>query len=141
MSYLLAGLVLLVFLVWRGRVGQVVKGSWRAAAGILSIFLIVAAAFEGLRGGVISAGVLVLLSAVLLGTARWPRARKAPAAATGDGMSLAEARATLGVEPGASAAEIRAAHARLIRVAHPDAGGTTGLAAQLNAARDRLLKG
>jgi hypothetical protein len=139
MSYLLAGVVLLVFLVWRGRVGQVVKGSWRAAASIFSIFLIVAAAFEGLRGGVISAVVLLVLGAVMLGTARWPRAPKSVAAV--DGMSLTEARATLGVEPGASVADIRAAHARLIRVAHPDRGGTAGLAAQLNAARDRLLKG
>ena len=55
-------------------------------------------------------------------------------------MSEAEARATLGVAAGASVADIKAAHARLIRVAHPDTGGTDGLAAQLNAARDRLLK-
>jgi len=139
MSYLLAGLVLLVFLVWRGRVGQVVKGSWRAGAAVLSIFLIIAAAFEGLRGGVISAVVLLVVGSVLLGTARWPRAAKV-SADMGGGMSLAEARATLGVADGASVADIRAAHARLIRVAHPDAGGTAGLAAQLNGARDRLLK-
>ena len=42
--------------------------------------------------------------------------------------------------PDATAGEIRSAHARLIRLAHPDKGGTAGLAAQLNAARDRLLK-
>jgi len=140
MSYLLAGLVLLVFLTWRGRVGQVLKGSWRGAAAVLSIFLIIAAAFEAVRGGVISALVLLIVGAGLLGTVRWPRAaRMRPDA--GGGMSLAEARATLGVAGGASVADIRAAHARLIRVAHPDAGGTAGLAAQLNAARDRLLKG
>ncbi|HMO42474.1 MAG TPA: DnaJ domain-containing protein, partial [Phenylobacterium sp.] len=55
-------------------------------------------------------------------------------------MSLAEARALLGVEEGASPEDIRAAYNRLIRRTHPDAGGTAGLAAQLNAARDRLLK-
>jgi hypothetical protein len=54
--------------------------------------------------------------------------------------SLTEAR-----DPGRRAAdaskdEIQAAYARLIRLAHPDKGGTAGLAAQLNAARDRLLK-
>ena len=54
-------------------------------------------------------------------------------------MSLAEARAILGVGADATPSEIRAAHKRLIRRAHPDAGGTSGLAAQLNAARDRLL--
>jgi hypothetical protein len=139
MSYLFAGLLLLAFLVWRGRVGPVLKGSWRAAAGILSVFLMAAAAFEGLRGGVLSAVVLLAVGAVLLGTARWPRTRMVRAPAS-QGMSLAEARATLGVGADASVADIRAAHARLIRVAHPDAGGTAGLAAQLNAARDRLLK-
>jgi curved DNA-binding protein CbpA len=36
--------------------------------------------------------------------------------------------------------EVRAAYARLIQMAHPDKGGTAGLAAQLNAARDRLIK-
>ena len=34
-----------------------------------------------------------------------------------------------------------AAYNRLMRMAHPDKGGTSGLAAQLNAARDRLLEG
>jgi curved DNA-binding protein CbpA len=56
-------------------------------------------------------------------------------------MSLAEARSILGVGPTATRAEIKAAYARLMQVAHPDKGGTDGLAAQLNAARDRLLKG
>jgi curved DNA-binding protein CbpA len=51
-----------------------------------------------------------------------------------------EARAILGVTPEADEAEIQAAYSRLIRMTHPDKGGTAGLAAQLNAARDRLLK-
>ena len=46
----------------------------------------------------------------------------------------------LGVGPDASREEIQAAYARLIRAVHPDAGGTSGLAARLNAARDTLLK-
>ena len=54
-------------------------------------------------------------------------------------MDLADARAILGVEEGATVEEIRLAYARLMRQAHPDHGGTDGLAAQLNAARDRLL--
>ena len=41
----------------------------------------------------------------------------------------------------ATAEEIQAAYMRLMRSVHPDKGGTSGLAAQLNAARDRLLKG
>jgi curved DNA-binding protein CbpA len=55
-------------------------------------------------------------------------------------MSESQARSLLGVEPGATPAEIRAAYTRLMKRAHPDQGGTAGLAAQLNAARDRLLK-
>jgi curved DNA-binding protein CbpA len=54
-------------------------------------------------------------------------------------MSRAEAARILGVAPDASREEVRAAYARLIRRTHPDAGGTAGLAAQLNAARDVLL--
>ena len=54
-------------------------------------------------------------------------------------MSLSEARSVLGVGEDATPAEIRAAYTRLMRMAHPDKGGTAGLAAQLNAARDRLL--
>ncbi|MDQ2859639.1 MAG: DnaJ domain-containing protein [Pseudomonadota bacterium] len=56
------------------------------------------------------------------------------------GMNLDQARAILGVGPSATRAEIEAAYRRLIRRAHPDQGGTSGLAAQLNAARDRLVK-
>jgi curved DNA-binding protein CbpA len=55
-------------------------------------------------------------------------------------MSAAEARSILGVEPDATPDQIRSAYTRLMQRAHPDKGGTTGLAAQLNAARDRLLK-
>ena len=56
-------------------------------------------------------------------------------------MSLEEARSMLGVDADATPEEIQAAYTRLMRLAHPDKGGTTGLATQLNAARDRLLKG
>ena len=54
------------------------------------------------------------------------------------GMTLEQARAILGVGPRASAAEIRAAYARGMRQAHPDAGGGHDQAARLNAARERL---
>jgi curved DNA-binding protein CbpA len=56
-------------------------------------------------------------------------------------MSADEARSILGLGPDATADDVRAAYTRLMRLAHPDKGGTSGLAAQLNAARDRLLKG
>jgi hypothetical protein len=62
-----------------------------------------------------------------------------PAATSAPRMSEAEARAVLGVGPEAGEAEIKAAYLRLMRAVHPDAGGASGLAAHLNAARDRLL--
>ena len=54
-------------------------------------------------------------------------------------ITRAEAYALLGVAEDASEAEIRAAHRRLMRTAHPDQGGSAWLAARLNAARDLLL--
>ena len=52
---------------------------------------------------------------------------------------LAEARAILGVEAGADAEAIRAAHRRLVVGVHPDRGGSAELARRVNAARDLLL--
>ena len=44
----------------------------------------------------------------------------------------------LGLAPGASVEDVRAAYRRLIRRVHPDLGGTSALAALLNAAKERL---
>jgi curved DNA-binding protein CbpA len=62
------------------------------------------------------------------------------APAPGGKMTLAEARSILGVDAEATDEEVKAAYTRLMRLAHPDKGGTSGLASQLNAARDRLLR-
>ncbi|MBV8398597.1 MAG: DnaJ domain-containing protein, partial [Acetobacteraceae bacterium] len=50
-----------------------------------------------------------------------------------------EAWQVLGLQPGASEEEIRAAHRRLMRAAHPDSGGSDWMAARVNQARDILL--
>ena len=54
-------------------------------------------------------------------------------------MPLDDARRLLGVPEGASIADIRAAHRRLIAKVHPDAGGSEELAQRINAARDALI--
>jgi preprotein translocase subunit Sec63 len=77
--------------------------------------------------------VLALLLAGLV--YMWWRRRSAGAAA----MRPADARKLLGVGEGASADDIRAAHRQLIARVHPDAGGSAGLATQVNAARDALI--
>jgi DnaJ-domain-containing protein 1 len=53
-------------------------------------------------------------------------------------LDEAEARSILGVGPDATPEDINTAWRRLMGRAHPDQGGTEGLAARLNAARDRL---
>jgi hypothetical protein len=59
----------------------------------------------------------------------------------GGGMSADEARAALGLEARATAAEIAAAHRRLAALVAPERGGTRYLTAKIDEARDILLGG
>lgn len=62
-----------------------------------------------------------------------------PGSPSGD-MTLEQAREVLGLGPNPSRDEIIAAHRRLMQKIHPDRGGSTYLAQQLNEAKRILLK-
>ena len=112
--------------------------TWIAALGGLSLALLLI--LTG-RGG-IALGALTLFGPLLY--QRWQAARggriggTAPPRSSGP-MSRQEAYDVLGLRPGASRTDIREAHRRLMRGAHPDTGGSDWLAARINQARDILL--
>lgn len=114
------------------------RGHWRISATILSAALLAGGVLAAVRGGWIA-------SAGLIGAGLWlaisSRTRSASAVRTDQGLTDSEARSCLGVGPNANEAEINSAWRRLMARVHPDQGGAEGLAARLNAARDRLLKG
>ena len=140
MPYLALGLVALAaYLILTGGKRPVFKRrEWRIASAGAALAAFTGGAYAGVRGEWPITIVLVVMGLWLASSARVTGGRPAASHANSR-MSADEARRILGVGPEAGRAEIQAAHKRLMRMAHPDAGGTAGLAAQLNAARDRLL--
>lgn len=144
MIFLVLGSLVLLVLVTVGRIGRPVRirREWRFLSAAGGIAALVAAALLVIREQWIAAAILLAIGLSLAGSARVNpkfRPKRRPATPTREPMSREEARSILGVGPDATEAEIQAAYKRLIGLAHPDKGGTSGLAAQLNAARDRLL--
>ena len=146
MTWLLIAAAALGLLAWAGGTGaRTGRREWRLIAGGLALAALVGGALSLLRGGWPLGLALVAAGLALAGAARSPTpkagTRPDPPPPQPEGMSLSEARSVLGLGADASREDILEAHARLIRRTHPDAGGTDGLAAHLNAARDRLLGG
>jgi hypothetical protein len=145
MSYLLVGVLALALIFWPGRGrGWLLRPEWRVASAAAALGLFLAAAFVGIMGGWAKGLELALVGAILAASSRWRWRRPPPAEPApkprDETMSLRAARALLGVGEGATPEDVQAAYARLMRRAHPDHGGTVGLATQLNLARERLLK-
>ena len=120
--------------------------AWIAALGgiILALLLVLSG-----RGGAALSG-LLLFGPLLY--QQWQAARRGRPMGMGGGgspprgrasgpMTTEEAYQVLGLAPGASEENIRAAHRRLMRAAHPDSGGSDWLASRINQARDVLLGG
>jgi hypothetical protein len=121
--------------------------TWIAALGGIALaLLLVLSGREGIALGALT----------MFGPLIWQRWRAShPAAAPGSrqqapppppprrsgNMTREEAYDVLGLRPGATEADIRAAHHRLMRTAHPDSGGSDWLATRVNQARDVLIGG
>ncbi len=106
--------------------------------------LLIVSGFFALHGNFFVAVPVFAISAGMLGLNQFlpqpkQQARQRPEAPRSARMGTAEALDVLGLSAGATNDEIKAAHKRLQRANHPDAGGSTYLAAKINEARDVLL--
>ena len=106
----------------------------------LGLALVVGAALLALKGQLLIAVPLLGFGAGMLGWQNLPFQKTYNPAPPATTMDKSEALAVLGLKPNATVDDIRAAHKNLLRGLHPDTGGSTYLAAKINAARDLLLK-
>lgn len=139
MGFIILGGLALLVLVMAGRASGPprIRREWRFLSSGGAICAFIAAALLMIRDAWLPGLLVAGIGLSLLVSSRIDTRRKA--APPKETMSLADARAMLGVGPEATEEEIQAAYLRLMRRVHPNAGGASGLAAQLNAARDRLL--
>ena len=150
MLWLLIGTAILTLLLLGLRAFE------RASVGTIYTLLKWIAAFGGIALTLLlflsGRGTQALGGLVLVGPLLWRRWHQGHAGLGGFGstatpppppqssvMTRQEAYDVLGLKPGADADAIHAAHRRLMRTAHPDAGGSDWLASRVNQARDVLL--
>lgn len=135
-TLLLAGLA--GWLIWTGRL-QRMSAKDGMALGAALVGAVMAAKGRPLLGAPLLAGAALFFFARNQPGGKKANARQ-PAPQAASSQAVIDARKLLGVGPDADAHAIRAAHRRLIASVHPDKGGTEALAAQINAARDLLIK-
>ena len=136
MPFLVLAVVAVAILVMVGRGEGAFRIDRRMGPALLALVAAAGAFATALRGQwIASIGLIVVSGYFAVGWRRGVRRLD-----LGEPMRSDEAREILGVGAAADRLEIEAAYRRLMLRAHPDRGGSTGLAAKLNAARDRLLK-
>jgi len=133
LALLLAGLA--GWLIWTGRLQRMSAKDGMALGAAL-----VGAVLSAKGKPVIGAPMLIGAALFFAGQGKLRRKGRTATPTPLPPQDIAQARALLGVAPDADADMIRAAHRRLIASVHPDKGGTEALAAQINAARDLLLR-
>lgn len=133
LALLLAGLA--GWLIWTGRLQRM-----SAKDGMVLGAALVGAVLSAKGKPVIGAPMLIGAALFFAGQGKLRRKGRTATPKPLPPQDIAQARALLGVAPDADADMIRAAHRRLIASVHPDKGGTEALAAQINAARDLLLR-
>jgi hypothetical protein len=144
----LGGLVLFIFLGGLRAFEQASVTSiksllaWIGALGGLSLALMLILTGRGgfALGAIVMFGPLLWQKWKAAQTSAGPKVGSAgPFGRASGPMTRDEAYQVLGLRPGASEVDIRDAHHRLMRGAHPDTGGSDWLAARINQARDILL--
>lgn len=156
MPWLLLGIIAVALLWAIGRWGINTSPRnlrWTGLA-LLALVCLAAALLLLLRGQLGGAAAFATGALALYGRYRWikgviEQVANSGRARTGtDGRARSqsatisseeEALAVLGLKPGADRQAVLDAHKRLMRLVHPDRGGTDYLAAKINQARDILL--
>jgi hypothetical protein len=140
---LFSGLLLVLYLLIRRaahadpvRRAQLLR--WVTATMVTVLLLLV------VRGGIaVTVSLLVMCLPVLL--RYWQTLWRSPPLRGSRnetaGIGREEAYEILGLQPGATKEQIKAAHRRLMQRVHPDHGGSDYLAVRVNQAKDLLLGG
>lgn len=129
---------LAIWLIWTGKLQRMTAKDGMALGAAL-VGAVLAAKGKPVIGAPLLIGAALFFAQQ--GQARVRRRKRGvPPVAPADSADIVRARALLGLGRDADPDAIRAAHRRLIASVHPDKGGTEALAAQINAARDLLLR-